>query len=179
ALMPKYTGSAKEMKQENQDEGKELHEQTIKALQDKMLHGATEQERFQAEKDLAEYKRRTPWGGDESSHPGLLGKIGHIAARVGEGALDAYAGPNATATLVPGSKEGLTAESARAAQGVEQAQKTEAAPAELALKQAQAARTGEVPLDQQMIKEYDELDAANQSGDSARIEAANTRLDHL
>jgi hypothetical protein len=124
-LMPKYTGSAKDMKQENQDEGKARYEQTTKELTDKMLHGATEQERFQAEKDLANYKLHTPWGGDESAHPGLLGKIGHVAARIGEGALDTYAGPELTAELIPGSKEGLMAQEGRAEHGVEGAQKEE------------------------------------------------------
>src|ERR1035437_6345511 len=42
-----------------------------------------------------------------------LGKRGPIAAGIGVGALDAYAGPNATATLIPGSKEGLAAKEAQ------------------------------------------------------------------
>src|ERR1035437_5168263 len=44
------------------------------------------------------------WGTAEN-HPGFLGKLGHIGARIGEGALDSYLGPDATATFVPGSRE--------------------------------------------------------------------------
>src|ERR1035437_9404413 len=44
------------------------------------------------------------WGTAEN-HPGFLGKLGHIGARIGEGALDSYLGPDATATFVPGSPE--------------------------------------------------------------------------
>jgi hypothetical protein len=153
-------------------------------LKDKMINAPTEQERFQAEKDLAELNRRTPLGSEGSSMPGIGGKILHGLSRAGQIALSASA-PYAL-PMIPGTQANIAAQEARGEQGVEAAQKkAEAAqriaagPAEQKLKEAQAARTAEVPLDQQMIKEYDELDAAKASGDPARIEAANTRLDHL
>lgn len=89
-------------------------------LKHKMLNAPTEQERFQAEKDLAELNRRSPWG-SEGNHPGTLGKIGHVLGRVGQAALSATA-PYANAAI-PGSQEGLAAQEARGEAGVEAAQK--------------------------------------------------------
>lgn len=143
APKPAYTGTAKDMKQENQKEGKERYEETVKNLTDKMLHGATEQERFQAEKDLAEYKRRTPLGGDESARPGTLGKVEHVLGRIGQAALI----PTAPYLLpaIPGTQANLAAQEVRGEQGVEQAQGEQLKEAQIAteeqkpeIKQAQA-----------------------------------------
>jgi hypothetical protein len=91
-------------------------------LKNKMINGQTEQERFQAEKDLAELNRRSPWG-SEGNRPGLLGKVGHIASRIGQAALL----PTAPYLLptIPGTQAQLAAQEARGEQGVEQAQKKE------------------------------------------------------
>lgn len=92
---------------------------TMRLLRDKMLYAPTEQERFQAEKDLAELKRRTPWGSAEN-HPGVLGKIAHVASEVGQAALRPIA--PYVADYIPGSKVDLARQAARGEQGVEQAQ---------------------------------------------------------
>jgi hypothetical protein len=157
-------------------------------LKNKMINAPTEQEKFQAEKELADLNRRTPLGSEGSSMPGIGGKILHGLSRAGQIALSASA-PYAL-PMIPGTQANIAAQAARGEQGVETeqkkaeaAQKIVAGPAEQKLKEAQAAKetreSTEVPLDQQMIKEYDELDAANASKDPARIEAANKRLDHL
>src|ERR1035437_3485037 len=104
----------------------------MKQLHGKMLYAPTEQERFQAEKDMAELKRKTPWGSAEN-HPGILGKIGHVAAGLGQAALSATAPYMAEA--IPGSKVNLEKAEARGEQGVEQAQKKEMATAQLATEQ--------------------------------------------
>jgi hypothetical protein len=94
----------------------------MKQLHEKMLYAPTEQERFQAEKDLAELKRRTPWGTAEN-HPGILGKIGHVASQIGQAALRPIA--PYVADYIPGSKAQLNEQAARGEQGVEQAQEKE------------------------------------------------------
>ncbi len=50
-----------------------------------MAHG-TREEAANAEEQLARLEKGTPWG-SPSNHPGLLGKIGHIASEVGQAAL--------------------------------------------------------------------------------------------
>jgi hypothetical protein len=75
-------------------------------IQAAMDQGTPEGDREAASLQLAKshFDKANPYG-SAANHPGFLGKLGHIASRVGEGALDAYAGPNATATLIPGSPE--------------------------------------------------------------------------
>ncbi len=93
-----------------------------KELKDKMINGATEQIRFQAEKDLAELNRRSPLG-SEGNHPGFVGKLGHVLGRVGQAALAGTAPYLLPA--IPGSQAQLAQQEARGEQGVEQAQKKE------------------------------------------------------
>src|ERR1019366_1668393 len=88
--------------QEFEDKRKD-YDRRIQAAMDL---GTPEGDREAASLQLAKshFDKANPYG-SAANHPGILGKLGHIAARVGEGALDAYAGPNATATLIPGSPE--------------------------------------------------------------------------
>lgn len=102
-------------------------------LKDKMINGATEQERFQAEKDLAELKRKTPWGSEGSAHPGTLGKIGHTLASVGQGLAEGVA--PYVLPAVPGSQANIAAQEARGEAGVEQAQGKEMKAAQIATEQ--------------------------------------------
>jgi hypothetical protein len=112
-----------------EDEAKQQKE----ALHQKMLYAPTEQERFQAEKDLAELKRRTPWGSPEN-HPGALGKIGHVLGNIGQAALMGTA-PYAL-PMIPGSQASIAGQEARGEQGVEQAQGKELKEAQIAEAQA-------------------------------------------
>lgn len=117
-------------------------------LRDKMLYAPTEQERFQAEKDLAELKRRTPWGTAEN-HPGVLGKIGHVASEVGQAALRPIA--PYVADYIPGSKVDLARQAARGEQGVEQAQEKQYKGAQIQSAEAQP-EIAEAKLEQQEEK---------------------------
>ena len=102
------------------------------ALRNTMLHGATEQERFQAEKDLAELKRRTPWGTAEN-HPGLLGKIAHGVSSVAQG-LGRATVPELLSSI-PGSQASIAKEEGIGEKGVEAAQKQEQQAATTAVEQ--------------------------------------------
>jgi len=102
-------------------------------LHEKMINAPTEQERFQAEKDLAELNRRSPWG-SEGNHPGVMGKIGHVLSRVGQAALLPTAPYLATA--IPGSQAQLAAQATRGEAGVEGAQKKQMTQADIVAKEA-------------------------------------------
>lgn len=150
----------------------------------KMLNGQTMQERLEGEKELAQINRITPLGSEGSRFPGVGGKILHGLSMAGQAALMGTA--PYVLPMIPGSRENIAGQEAHADRGISEeqkeaksAQEIATGPAEQKLKEAQAARTAEVPLDQQMIKAYDELDAANASQDTNRIEAATTKLDHL
>jgi hypothetical protein len=111
-----------------------------KDLRNKMINAPSEQERFQAEKDLAEMQRRTPWGTEGSAHPGVLGKIGHVLGGIGQAAAMGtvpYALP-----MIPGTQANIAKHEAVGEQGVEQAQKKEATAAETGLKEAQTRMVG-------------------------------------
>ncbi len=111
-----------------------------KMLRDKMLNDPTEQGRFQAEKDLAELRRRTPWGTEGSAHPGVMGKIGHVLGGIGQAAAMGtvpYALP-----MIPGTQANIAKQEAIGEQGVEAAQKKEATAAETGLKEAQTRAAG-------------------------------------
>ena len=111
-----------------------------KDLRNKMINAPSEQERFQAEKDLSELKRRTPWGTEGSAHPGVMGKIGHVLGGIGQAAAMGtvpYALP-----MIPGTQAQLGAQAARGEAGVEAAQKKEATAAETGLKEAQTRAAG-------------------------------------
>ncbi len=101
-------------------------------LRQKMLYAPTEQERFQAEKDLAELKRKTPWGSPEN-HPGILGKIGHAASSIGQGLAEGVA--PYVLPAIPGSQANIAAQEARGESGVEQAQGKEMKAAQIATEQ--------------------------------------------
>lgn len=78
----------------------------LEALQ--AQHGAITQEK-------ARYQMLHPWGGPESAHPGVLGKIGHVAGEIGQ-----VAGSAITPNLmqdIPGSQANIRAQGAG---GVEQ-----------------------------------------------------------
>src|ERR1035437_8976163 len=110
--MPAYIGTKRIGKgTAGEAELKDERETKIDHLKYTMANGSRE-EAANAQEQLARLEQGTPWG-SPSNHAGILGKIGHIAARIGEGALDAYAGPETTATLIPGSKEGLAAKEAQ------------------------------------------------------------------
>ena len=104
-----------------------------KQLREKMLNAPTEQERFQAEKDLAELKRRTPWGSEGSAHPGIMGKIGHVVSAIGQGIGQGVA-PYAI-NSIPGSRADIARQENLGEQGVEQAQKKEMTTAQTAVEQ--------------------------------------------
>jgi hypothetical protein len=111
-----------------------------KDFRNKMINAPSEQERFQAEKDLAEMQRRTPWGTEGSAHPGVLGKIGHVLGGIGQAAAMGtvpYALP-----MIPGTQANIAKHEAVGEQGVEQAQKKEATAAETGLKEAQTRMVG-------------------------------------
>jgi len=105
------------------------------ALKDKMINGKTEQERFQAEKELADLNRRTPLGSPGSSMPGIGGKILHGLSQVGQAAFR----PTAPylAEYIPGSRANIARQEGIGERGVEEAQKTQMGAADIAAKQAQ------------------------------------------
>jgi hypothetical protein len=123
-------------------------------LKDKMINGATEQERFQAEKDLAELKRKTPWG-SEGNHPGVLGKIGHAASSIAQGAAQGIA--PYVLPAIPGSKANIAEQEAIGETGVEQAQKKESEAANIAIAQGKP----ELAQAQQRITEEKNQNTAN------------------
>jgi hypothetical protein len=97
-----------------------------------MINGQTETERFQAERDLAELKRKTPWGSPEN-HPGTLGKILHGVSSIAQGAAQGVA-PYVLPSI-PGSQANLAQSEARGEQGVEQSQGKEMKAAQLTTEQ--------------------------------------------
>ena len=116
-------------------------------LRNTMLNGATEQERFQAEKDLSELKRRTPWGSEGSAHPGTMGKIGHAVSAIAQGIGQGIA-PYAV-NAIPGSRADIARQENLGEQGVEQAQKKAQQAATTAVEQGKP----ELQQEQQRITE--------------------------
>ena len=55
---------------------------------------------FQQEREKSDYLRAHPWGSDVSAHPGAWGKLGHVAAKIGNVAGDIVA--PGTMALIPG-----------------------------------------------------------------------------
>ena len=108
-------------------------------LHHKMLYGQTPEERFSAERDLAELQRKTPWGSAEN-HPGMLGKILHGVSSVAQGAARGVA-PYVLPSI-PGSQMNIAAHEQAGTAGVEGAQKEQANAAEIKLKEAQARMGG-------------------------------------
>lgn len=108
-------------KKESQANERQKVVQQEEQLRNTMLHGATEQERFQAEKDLAELKRRTPWGSEGSSHPGIGGKLAHAVSTVAQGIGQGIA-PYAV-NAIPGSRADIARQEGIGEKGVEQAQR--------------------------------------------------------
>jgi hypothetical protein len=142
-----------------------------KELHYKMLNAPTEEGRFQAEKELAELKRRTPLGSEGSSHPGMGGKIAHAFSSIGQGlarGVVPYALP-----YIPGSQANLAASEARGEQGVEESQKKQGTAVETGLKEAQTQRQAEVPIPQQLAAAQAERRAATTP---AEIEAADAKV---
>jgi hypothetical protein len=150
ALMPKYTGKGADEVPQGEPivpedkkafpalQHKELQNQLKdydRRIQAAMNQGTPEGDREAESLQLAKshLEKVNPYGSD-ANHPGFLGKLGHVAARVGEGALDAYAGPTATATLIPGSPEGRKVREAdlRAQRGESSKEELEAAQAKFA-----------------------------------------------
>jgi hypothetical protein len=129
-------------------------------LKHKMINAPSEQERFQAEKDLAELNRRSPWG-SEGNHPGVMGKIGHVMSRVGQAALMPTAPYLAPA--IPGSQAQLAGQEARGEQGVEAAQK----------KQQQTAVTKEAEQQPALREEAQKL-AAQKMENTLRVAGYKT-----
>jgi hypothetical protein len=123
-----------------------------------MANGSRE-EAANAQEQLARLEQGTPWG-SPSNHAGILGKIGHIAARIGEGALDAYAGPEATATLIPGSKEGLAAKESQGIGKIKElgAERLQDAQVEGTKNKAEVAQQ-KLALDQEKVNETAEKNA--------------------
>ena len=161
-----------------------------KQLRDKMINGQTEQERFQAEKDLAELKRRTPWGSEGSAHPGLGGKIGHVLGQIGQTALQATA-PYAL-PMIPGSKANLAEQAARGEQGVEQAQAKEMETAKIAeeknmpevakqradiAQQAADVKQQEADTKQERVESQEVLDSAKANAQNAIAELKKAQAD--
>jgi hypothetical protein len=65
----------------------------ITAMPGTELHGQQDQEKL-------EYQNAHPWGSPVSAQPGLLGKIGHVASKIGNIAGDIFA--PGTMALIPG-----------------------------------------------------------------------------
>jgi hypothetical protein len=131
-LVPPTTELPPTGKGENAEAAK--RDVAMKQLHEKMLYAPTEQERFQAEKDLAELKRKTPWGSPEN-HPGLGGKILHGVSSIAQGLARGVA--PYVLPAIPGSKANLEASEARGEQGVEQAQEKELKAAQVGAAKAQ------------------------------------------
>lgn len=151
--MPQYTGTERigkgtpgEAEAHKQFEDK--RQDYDKRIQAAMDQGTPEGDREAASLQLAKshFERMNPFG-SAANRPGVMGKLGHIAARIGEGALDAYAGPAATAALVPGSPEARNEQE-------EQLRKQEAGATKESLEQAQAKAAGvkNVPSDKYEVK---------------------------
>jgi hypothetical protein len=66
-----------------------------------LQHGAITTEK-------ARYQMLHPWGGPESAHPGVLGKIGHVAGEIGNAVGNAELGPRVMSEI-PGSEANLQA----------------------------------------------------------------------
>ncbi len=135
----------------------------LKQLREKMLYAPTEQERFQAEKDLAELKRRTPWGSAEN-HPGVLGKILHGISSVAQGAARGVA--PYVLPAIPGSQANIAQQENIGEQGVEQAQE----------KRLKAAQTASAEQQPELKKEQQKL-AAEKLENALRIAGYKTDPD--
>lgn len=106
AAAPDYT------KGQNQDFAKLEHDAKLKQFDSRIQQalalntpsGQEAADRIRLQK--MEYERQTPWG-SEGNHPGILGRIGHIAAKVGNIAGDVFA--PATMAMIPGTDLNRTA----------------------------------------------------------------------
>src|ERR1035437_1919990 len=157
--MPAYIGQKRIGKgTAGEAELKDERETKIDHLKYAIANG-TREESANAQEQLARYEQGTPWG-SPSNHAGILGKIGHIAARIGEGALDAYAGPEATATLIPGSKEGLAAKESQGIGKIKElgAERLQDAQVEGTKNKAEVAQQ-KLALDQEKVNETAEKNA--------------------
>ena len=138
--MPAYMGNKRigkgtpgeaELGKERQDE--------VNQLKYTMAHGSQE-EAAVAQERLARLEQGTPWG-SPSNHPGVMGKIGHVASRIGQAALMPTAPYMASA--IPGSQVRLGEQRAAGVQGIEQAQKQQLTAADIKIKEAQPAMNQE------------------------------------
>ena len=112
---------------------KNERETKIDHLKYVMANGSRE-ESADAQEQLARYEKGTPWG-SPSNHPGLLGKIGHIASEVGQAALI----PTAPYMLnaIPGTQRRLAAEEQQGIGKIKEIQAEDLSKAETGLKTAQ------------------------------------------
>jgi hypothetical protein len=112
---------------------KNERETKIDHLKYVMANGSRE-ESADAQEQLARYEKGTPWG-SPSNHPGLLGKIGHIASEVGQAALM----PTAPYMLnaIPGTQRRLAAEEQQGIGKIKEIQAEDLSKAETGLKTAQ------------------------------------------
>ena len=121
-----------------------------------------------------EYEKAHPWGSPVSAQPGFLGKVGHIAAKVGNIAGDIVA-PN-TMSLIPGTDLNRNIEEKSLIAGKQRAEKAEeekkAAESEREARAATTKETGartnlletQEQVQQRHMKMLDEFNAALQSG---------------
>jgi hypothetical protein len=61
--------------------------------------------------EKARYMMLHPWGGPEAAHPGVLGKIGHVAGEIGNAVGNAELGPGVMSNI-PGTQANLEAKTA-------------------------------------------------------------------
>jgi len=117
---------------------KNERETKIDHLKYVMANGSRE-ESADAQEQLARYEKGTPWG-SPSNHPGLLGKIGHIASEVGQAALI----PTAPYMLnaIPGTQARLAGQEAQGIGKIKEIQAEDLSKAETGLKTAQTKALG-------------------------------------
>lgn len=100
-------------------------------------HGAITQEK-------ARYQMLHPWGGPESEHPGVLGKIGHVAGEIGNAVGNATLGAG-TMSGIPGTEANLAAKSNAGGAEQEKAIEQEGKEATTAETEAKAGQYDMVP----------------------------------
>ena len=80
---------------------------------------------YQQEQEKNDYQKEHPWGSPVSAHPGMLGKIGHVAGEIGNVAGDVLA-PRAM-SLIPGTQLNREGQERQNEHGFEKAQQEETA----------------------------------------------------
>ena len=107
----------------NNDLGKEAFHAGMPKIADVTDDPASLRAFYVSRQNQLEYKQAHPWGSPVSEHPGILGKIGHVAGEIGNIAGSAIA-PGITANI-PGSTLNNQRMEARNMRGIEQGSQEE------------------------------------------------------